>query len=273
MAWAHRQAKFNGPKFLTVTTTGVIYVTDTGNNRIRVVDTTGLVTTLSGSSSSTFVDGRGTAATFSNPAGLGFDSTGNLYVADYSNCKIRVIASSTRNVTTFAGSGSCSWLDGVGTVARFYNPQGLAVTSSGTIYVTDYGGSRLRAITSAAVVTTFAGSSAGSADGIGTSAYFNFPSIVQGIAVDTVGNIYISDGNNHKIRIISSVGYVTTLAGSASAAWADGTKTSSSFYSPAGVAVDTNGNVFVSDYSNRRIRKIVVTSQGKQQGSLLDRCS
>ena len=256
-------ARFNSPKSLTIATTGVIYVTDTGNNRIRVIDTTGSVTTLSGSSSTTFADGRGTKATFNSPVGIGLDISGNLYVADYSNCRIRLISASTKNVTTFAGSGTCSWLDGVGTSARFYNPQGLAVTSSGTVYVTDYGNSRLRAITSAAVVTTLAGSSASNADGIGTSAYFNFPSISQSVAVDTVGNIYVTDGNNNKIRIVSSVGYVTTLAGSASSAWADGTKTSSSFYTPAGVAVDTNGYVYVSDYNNHRVRRIVIKSQGK----------
>jgi hypothetical protein len=157
-------------------------------------------------------------------------------------------------VTTLAGSGSPDSVDGTGISASFKYPKGMAVDSSGNIYVTDYSSHKIRKITPAGVVTTLAGSgSVGSADSTGISASFKTP---FGIAVDSSGNVYVADSGNHKIRKITPAGVVTTLAGSGFAGSTDSTGTSASFDFPSGVTVDSNGNVYVADSANHKIRKI-----------------
>jgi sugar lactone lactonase YvrE len=181
------------------------------------------------------------------------DSSGNVYVADYGNNMIRKITSA-GVVTTLAGSSTTSGsADGTGTAASFNNPMGVAVDSSGNVYVAD-GNNMIRKITSAGVVTTLAGTIAGgSANGTGTAASFNNPT---GVAVDSSGNVYVADCSNFMIREITSAGVVTTLAGSTTYGSANGTGTAARFYNPNGVAVDSSGNVYVADYDNNMIRKI-----------------
>jgi sugar lactone lactonase YvrE len=192
--------------------------------------------------------------------GVAVDASGTAYVADTFNNRIRKITSA-GVVTTLAGSGSAAFADGAGTSASFNVPGSVAVDASGTVYVADSGNNRIRKITSAGVVTTLAGSGSYEfADGVGTSASFNFIfnyGIVAGsVAVDASGAVYVADSGNHCIRKITSDGVVTTLAGSGSAAFADGAGTSASFYNPHGVAIDAFGTVYVADLSNNRIRKV-----------------
>jgi sugar lactone lactonase YvrE len=161
-------------------------------------------------------------------------------------------------VTTLAGSGSDGYGDGAGTGASFNWPTGVAVDSSFNVYVADSDNHKIRKITPGGVVTTLAGSgSSGSADGTGTLASFSYP---KGVAVDTERNVYVADTNNSKIRKITSAGVVTTLAGSGSRGSSDGTGAAADFFYPWGVAVDNNGNVYVADSNNHKIRKI--TPQG-----------
>ena len=134
----------------------------------------------------------------------------------------------------------------------------MAVDSSGTVYVADSGNNRIRKITPAdriedRVVSTFAGSTEGFADGIGTEAQFDLP---FGVAVDSSGNVYVADIANHRIRKITPAGVVSTFVGTGSAGHADGTGTEAQFNYPNGGAVDSSGNVYVADYGNNRIRKI-----------------
>jgi sugar lactone lactonase YvrE len=223
------------------------------------------VTTLAGSSSGS-TDATGTSASFYFPYGITTDGT-NLYVADSSNHRIRKIVIDNGTVTTLAGSSSGS-TDATGTSASFNTPQGI--TTDGTnVYVGDYGNHRVRKIViSTGVVTTLAGSSSGSTDATGTSARFYDP---RGITTDGT-NLYVADYGNHRIRkIVISTGVVTTLAGSSSGS-TDATGTSASFNGPIGITTDGT-NLYVTDFNNHRIRKIVIdngtvtTLAGSSSGS------
>ncbi len=250
-------ASFNGPSGIAVDKSGNVYVADQRNNLIRMISPAGAVTTLAGSGSAGSANGIGKAASFNGPNGVAVDDAGSVYVADFGNNLIRKITSAGA-VTTLAGSGSVGSDDGTGTAASFKYPNGVAVDGSGNVYVADFGNDRIRKITSAGAVTTLAGSgSAGAADGTGSVASFYSP---DGVAVGGSGNLYVADTDNNSIRKITPAGAVTTLAGSSVRGSADGLGTAASFYAPAGVAVDSSGDVYVVDTHNNLIRKI--TSAG-----------
>jgi sugar lactone lactonase YvrE len=178
---------------------GNVYVADTENNRIRKITASGVVTTLAGSGNYTFADGNGTAASFRFPQGVAVDGSGNVYVADTENRRIRKITPS-GSVTTLAGSGDSRDVDGEGTAASFWGPQGVAVDGSGNVFVSVP--INVRKITPSGKVTTLAGSfdDSGFKDGPGTTALFNEP---MGLAVDGSGNVYVADTYNHRIRKIT----------------------------------------------------------------------
>ena len=245
-------AQFNYPYGVVVDSSGTAYVADTSSNSIRKITLAGVVTTLAGSGVAGSTDGTGTAAQFNSPVGVAVDSSGTIYVADSGNNRIRKITPA-GVVTTLAGSGVAGSTDGTGTAAQFNYPNGVAVDSSGTAYVADTNSQRIRKITLAGVVTTLAGSAVGFADGTGTAAQFYWP---YGVAVDSSGTVYVADTYSHRIRKITQAGVVTSLAGSSTQGFADGTGTSAQFNYPNGVAVDSSGTVYVADSRNQRIRKI-----------------
>ena len=172
---------------------------------------------------------------------------------------------------TLAGSaGSSGSTDATGSAARFNGPYGVSVDSAGNVFVGDQFNNIIRKVTSAGVVTTLAGAgSSGSTDATGSAARFYYP---RGVSVDTAGNVFVADSNNHTIRKVTSAGVVTTLAGTAgSTGSTDATGAAAKFYYPIDVSVDTAGNVFVADYSNHTIRKVtsagVVTTLAGTAGS------
>jgi hypothetical protein len=201
-----------------------------------------------------FANGNGTSALFGNPYGLARDASGNIFVADRNNNRIRKITADAE-VTTFAGSASGGAIvNGVGTAAGFYSPVGVAFDASGNLYVSEVSNQAIRKITSAALVSTVAGNgTAGNSNGTGTAATFNQP---VGMAVDGAGNIFVADYINHLIRKITPAGVVSTFAGSGNPALTDGTGTAASFNGPFALAFDANGNLIVADYLNHAIRKI-----------------
>ena len=250
-------ASFFSPYGLAVDNVGNVYVGDSDNHAIRKITAIGVVTTLAGSGNWGSANGIGIAASFAVPRGIALDALGNAYVADSNNNLIRKITS-TGLVTTFAGSGHRGNVNGVGAEASFNYPTGVAVDASGNVYVVDSSNFLIRKITTSGVVTTFAGSgNYGSANGIGIAASFGAP---DGIAVDSLGNIYVADTGNNLIRKITSTGVVTTLAGSGAIGRENGTGIAVSFLFPNAVAVDVLGNVYVAD-GDSLIRKITSTGE------------
>ena len=245
-------AQFSTPVGMAIDGSGNVYVADPGNNRIRKITPEGTVTTLAGSGTAGFADGAATVAQFKGPEGVAVDGSGNVYVADTTNNRIRKVTSEGM-VTTLAGSGLSGSFNGTGNAAFFANPKGVALDAAGNVYVADTYTDKIRKVTASGVVTTLAGSTYGYADGIGTAAKFNFPGSVT---VDGAGNVYVADCKNNRIRKVTPEGTVTTLAGSGTAGFADGAATVAQFKGPFGVSVDGYGNVYVADSDNHRIRKV-----------------
>ena len=222
------------------------------------------VTTFAGDGTQNWKDATGTAAQFYTPAGLAFDNSGNLLVADYANNRIRSITSA-GVVSSIAGDGSYDYLDGQGTASETNQPWGITVNkTTGNIYFTDRGDDHVRKINSTGYVSTYAGSTEGNENGTTlANAQFYQP---QGIAIDGFNNIYVADRWNSLIRDVVSGGFVTTLAGNNTSGYINGNGTSSVFYFPDGLAIDPSGNnMYIADYTNNCIRKLVI--QGSNDAS------
>lgn len=254
-------ASFNKP-FGIATDSGNLYVSDSGNNKIRKINiATGKVTTLAGSGASGSFDGIGTRASFANPNGLTIDK-GNLYVADTMNSKIRKIVISTGVVSTLAGSGMGTALDGSAKRASFAQPSGITAVG-GSLYVVDKYSQKIRKVEiETGKVTTLAGGGGdvvgrGHGNGKGKAASFTYPS---GIATDG-NNLYVTDSQSQMIRKIEiATGEVTTFAGTGSIGLLDGPGSSALFNFPEGITVIGN-SLYVVDSINNRIRKIAISDQ------------
>ncbi|HEX2568077.1 MAG TPA: hypothetical protein VH877_00875 [Polyangia bacterium] len=256
-------ARFNNPGGAVYDGAGVLYVADTSNYTIRkVVLATGAVTTFAGRPGGYgLLDGVGAAARFANPQGLALDGAGNLYVADANT--IRKVALATAEVTTIAGSpygyGS---IDGIGPSASFTSAEALALDGAGHLYVADgYGNTIRRVDLATAEVTTIAGSPYGyaSIDGIGASAGFANP---RGIAYDGAGNLFVADAGSNVLRkIVIATAEVTTVAGNAyTYGAADGIGPAALFVNPRGLVADGAGNLYIADYGNYTVRKMVIAT-------------
>ncbi len=248
-------ARFASPLSVTVDAATNVYVADNGNNTIRKVTSTAVVTTLAGLPG-TFgsANGTGSAARFNFPCGAAVDSAGNVYVADTGNSTIRKVTPAGK-VTTLAGAaGKTGSKNGKGSLARFSYPNGVAVDSAGNVYVADTDNNTIRKVTPTGAVTTLAGlaGSAGYVNTNGSAARFYAP---FGVAVDRAGNVYVADTRNNAIRKVTAAGAVTTLAGGTFGS-KDGTGIAAQFNAPSSVAVDAATNVYVTDYGNNTIRKV-----------------
>ena len=239
-------ARFNSLAGIGINSHGDLFVAEVMNHTVRKITPGGVVTTFAGAVAAPGSDdGTGSNARFRSPFGVAIDSADNIYIADLANHAIRkitpaAIVATVAGLYPYAGSA-----DGHGAAARFYHPAGVSVDSAGNIHVSDRDNHTIRKITPNADVTTLAGLAGSPAhtDGIGLAVRFSGPTAV---AKDAAGNTYATDGST--IRKISPEGIVSTLAGSPQRYGStDGTGSVALFMRPLGIAVDSHGNVFVSD--------------------------
>ena len=244
-------AQLNAPSGVAVDPAGNLYIADYGDNRIRKVSN-GVITTVAGNGTSGNIgdNGPATGAQLNYPTGVAVDSAGNLYIADQYNHRIRKVSNGV--ITTVAGSGTAGFSgdNGPATSAQLYYPAGVAVDAAGNLYIADTWNSRVRKVSNG-VITTVAGSGTegfSGDNGPNTSAQLAGPG---GVAADSAGNLYIADTSNYRIRKVSN-GVITTAAGGGSGG-DNGPATSAQLNYPAGVAVDSAGNLYIADdvlYSN-----------------------
>ena len=241
-------ARFNYPFSVSADNAGNVFVADTSNHTIRKITPAGVVSTFAGVAGvHGSANGLGASASFYYPNGVATDTAGNVYVADYNNSTVRKITPAGL-VSTFAGTaGVVGSVDGTGSAARFSNPESVTSDSQGNIYVADFNNSTIRKITSAGVVTTFAGMAGitGSSDGTGAAARFNQP---RGVTTDSAGYVYVSDTYNHTIRRITPAGVVNTIVGVAGQRGFSPGALPGHLSFPKGLTV-SGGNLYVTLYS------------------------
>ncbi|MEP7362270.1 MAG: SMP-30/gluconolactonase/LRE family protein [Acidobacteriota bacterium] len=249
------------PFGVAVSSTGIIYVADRGNNRVRRIDTTGKITTAAGTGDIGYSGdgGPGPAARLAYPAGLAVDFGGSLYIADRSNHRIRKV-NPQGVISTFAGNGvpGAAGDGGPAATASLLYPTDVAVDASGRVLIADSGNNSIRRVDTNGIISTIAGTGQAGYSGDGGQAVQARFSSPAGVAVDLYGNIIVSDSNNRRVRKIISSGTVTTIAGTGSDGQSvDGTlAVAASLTAPIGVAIDNNGNVFIADRQDVRIRKV-----------------
>src|SRR6267143_711547 len=267
---AATSASLNFPSGVALDASGNLYIADQYNHRIRkVAAATGIITTVAGNGSPTFAGdgGAATSASLWSPTGVALDASGNLYIADYNNHRIRKVAAATGIITTVAGNGGASFAGdgGAATSASLNYPFGVALDASGNLYIADQSNYRIREVAAATgIITTEAGNGSPGFAGDGgaaTSASLSFP---RSVALDAGGNLYIADYFNQRIRKVDAAsGIITTVAGNGGIgafAGDGGTATSASLNRPSGVALDASGNLSIADSFKQRIRKVDAAS-------------
>ena len=265
-------AALNIPEGVAVDPSGILYIADTFNNRIRAVALDGKIQTTAGTGVSSFSGDNGapSSAALFLPADVATDSAGNLYIADFGNSRIRKVAlDKIQTVIGGGGDGSQTIFDeAVATTIQLNGPTGVAVDNSGDIYVAEgsigtgtglaVGDYRVWKINSAGVVSTAAGNGAESYSGDGgaaTGAQLNNPTAMT---FDAAGNLYVADKANHRVRKISPAGVISTAAGTGVAGYSGdgGPAIQAQLNSPQGLAADSDGNIYIADTGNNRIRKL-----------------
>jgi uncharacterized protein (TIGR03437 family) len=245
---------------VAVDASGNAYFSDTGNNVVRKINPAGVVSTVAGNGAAGFGGdgGAATAAQLNGPVGLAVDRSGDLLIADAFNERVRKIAPN-GVITTVAGSGTQGYAgDGAPAAnAQLSLPYALALDAGGNLYIADFGNNVVRKVLANGVISTFAGTgtSGYSGDGLDANvAQLNGP---RALAVDASGNVYIGDSLNNCVREVTAAGIISTIAGDGLSGYAGdfGPATAAQVNSPAGLAVDSAGSVYVAD-GNARIRRI-----------------
>jgi sugar lactone lactonase YvrE len=257
-------ACLNGPKDVAVDGAGNVFVADTNNNRIRRVDGSGTITTVAGNGTAGFCGdgGPATSACLDNPEAVAVDAAGNVFIADLSNNRIRRVDGS-GTITTVAGNGTAGFCGdgGPATSACLNNPTGVAVDSAGNLFIAEYYNARVRRVTTAGVISTYAGTGSPAYCGDGGPAVSACVRPWQ-VAGDLAGNLYLADYGTARVRKVDLTGTITTVAGGAGSSYCGdgGPATSACLVGPQDVAVDPAGNLFIDDSVNKRIRKVDLTA-------------
>jgi sugar lactone lactonase YvrE len=244
-------AQFVDPYRIEVDPDGHVYVIDQADARIRRITPSGVVSTYAGTGIAGFKDGNVSVAMFAQGmGGIAIGAQGVVYIEDSNNGRIRKI-SAAGQVSTFAGKETKGFVDGDTSVAEFLNPNGILFDKQGNMYVADNGNYCIRKITPAGKVSRFSGMGThGMADGAAGTAQFHY---ITDMVMDRDDNIFLCDGD--RIRKVNPSGEVSTIAGSTTG-YADGDGPTAQFNYPAGLAIDAEGNLYVADAMNNRIRKI-----------------
>src|SRR5271157_575443 len=254
------RAGLTSPVGVAVDSAGNTYIADQGNDHVRKVSAAGIITTVAGNGTAFSGDGGpATSAVLYFTASVATDSSGDLYVTDLTNQRVRKV-SPAGLITTVAGNGTYGFAgDGGAAVnAELASPYGLAIDLAGNLYIGDAGNQRVRKVSPGGIITTVAGSASYGSSGDGgpaTSAQLNIP---QGVAVDAAGNLYIADSNNHRVRKVSPGGTITTVAGNGTAGYTGdgGPATSAELNHPQFVALDSVGNLYIADLFACVVRKV-----------------
>jgi sugar lactone lactonase YvrE len=258
-------ASLYDPRDVAFDSFGNLFIVDTSNNRIRKVDTNGIITTVAGNSGIGFYGDGGVAtnASLYYPFGIAFDASGNLYIADSYNNRIRKVDTN-GIITTVAGNGSATYAGdgGVATNASLNYPDGIAFDAFGNLYIADSDNNRIRKVDTNGIITTVAGKSGSGYSGDGgaaTNANLYFP---YRVTFDAYGKLYIAD--NFRIRMVDTNGLITTVAGNGTFGYSgDGNVAANApLYQGQGMTVDSAGNLYIADHYNNRIRKVFAYPAG-----------
>jgi len=261
-------AQLYGPYCFVFDKTDNILIGDIGNNRVRKISTSGIITTIAGTGTAGYSGdgGPATAAQINWPDNIAFDKAGNIYIADARNSCIRKINAS-GIISTVAGTCGAAGYSGDGgtaTAAKFsYNTDGIALDSSDNLYIADTKNHRIRKVDTSGIVTTVAGTGTAGYNGDGiaaTSAQLNNP---YNMRFDSAGNLYIADQFNHRIRKVDTSGIITTFAGNGTQGFSGdgGEATAAQLYHPAGILEDSAGNILIIDFTNNCIRKVTISTR------------
>ena len=254
------RASLSQPNGLAVDGVGNLYIADEENHRIRKVSLGGIITTVAGTGTASFAGdgGSATAAALNFPTAVAVDAAGALYIADFSNGRVRKVSAGT--ISTLAGNGSFKYGgDGAAATSAFLDqPLGVAADSDGNFYIADTENHRIRKVAPDGAITTVAGTGVQGFSGDGGLATIAELSAPRAVALNTNGNLYIADTGNASIRRVSPSGIITTVAGGVPCCdLGDGGPATSAFIGLTfDVALDTASNLYIADRQNARIRKV-----------------
>ncbi len=267
-------ALLDTPTGVAVDASGNLYIADSHNQRIRRVNAAGVISTVAGNGTAAF-SGDGAAATSASmflPEAVAVDASGNLYIADTDNYRIRKVSGGI--ITTVAGDGEQMYSgDGAAaTAAGLDTPTGVAVDTSGNLYIADSHNQRIRMVNAAGVISTIAGNGALGYSGDSGSAAQSSLALPTGVAVDVAGNVVIADSDNNVLRQVSN-GVINTIAGNGNQGYGgdNGAALNATLNTPRAAAFDAFGNVGIADSQNQRIRAMeipVLTFTSQPVGSV-----